>query len=74
MTVQPSLAGWAGIGPTNNDSATATSNTGHLTEIAELLALGITRLKARRIEGQSRESSTGLSAQTERVLMPETGS
>jgi len=44
-----------------------------LDEAAELLALGISRACARRTEAQSRESSTGLRAKTERVLVPENG-
>jgi len=44
-----------------------------LDEVAELLALAISRLNARHIEAKARESSTGLGGGIERVLVPENG-
>jgi hypothetical protein len=41
-----------------------------LDEVADLLALAISRTSARRMSAQSRESSTGLCAPIERVLVP----
>jgi len=44
-----------------------------LLEVAELLALGLKRAEQRSSTKEPRQSSTGLSGQTERVLTPENG-
>jgi hypothetical protein len=44
-----------------------------LLEVADLLALGLKRAEQRSSTKEPRQSSTGLSGQTERVLTPENG-